>query len=69
MYVSGVSLYDTLASMAVDRANSQTGAKIAMAVLKQTVDQTKQQGQMLVNMIAQDVPSPDGVGAHLNLMA
>jgi hypothetical protein len=69
MNVSGVSMYDSLASLAVDRANSQTRAKISMAVLSQTIDQAKQQGQMLVDMIAHDTPSPDGVGANLNVLA
>ncbi len=73
MGITGISQADSLAYMAVANASSRTGTGIAMAGLKQTLDQEKQEGQALVAMINNSNSagplSTGGLGQSVNVSA
>ncbi len=69
MNITGVSsLTDALASQATDMKASQVSQQISTTVLKSVLDQQKQAGEQLVQMIRQ-TPSADGAGKLVDILA
>jgi hypothetical protein len=72
MTISGLSQVDSLARLAMDNAGSRANSDIAMVVLKQTMDQQKQQTAALLALIDQGTAggsSPDGLGQIVDVRA
>lgn len=65
MILSGVSMIDSLASMATNRANVQVQSQISMAILKSHMNQQKVQAAALVRMIKSS--SIDGTGTLVDI--
>jgi len=69
MDISGISSFnDVLATQATEMKASQVGQQISAAVLKEVLDQQKQQGNLLVQMIRQTAPA-DGAGQLVDILA
>jgi hypothetical protein len=72
MGVSAISMVDSLARISVERSESQVAGQIAISVMKQTMDQAKQQAAAILAMGEQSggqSPSADGLGQYLDVAA
>jgi hypothetical protein len=70
--ISGLSMYDSLAGQATSVATSQAREQIGMAVMKQIIDQNKQQGEAIVEMIQAGSPASlasEGLGQNVDVYA
>jgi len=63
-----VSMLSALAGLATNMVNEQVQSQLGVAILKQTLDQEKQQGAALVNMI-QATPRPAASNHLVDLYA
>jgi hypothetical protein len=68
MYVGAVSFSNSLASQATQMQASAIQQQLSVAVLKNTLDNQKQQGNALVEMIRQ-TPSVSGTGSLIDVRA
>lgn len=70
MSISGVSMADSLASMATQAKAEDIRGQIAVAVLKQVQDQNAQQAEALLEMMrATPAPAVAGLGGNVDLYA
>jgi hypothetical protein len=59
MAIGDVSMSNTLASWATEMKGSNLASQIGVAVMKQIMDQQKQQGEAIIQMM-QQTPRPAG---------
>ena len=70
MNITGVSMFDTLASQATNLQSDNMGLKMATTMMKKVMDSQEQMGKMLVNMIQQTpTGSVSGTGSIIDIRA
>lgn len=66
MNISSNPMNDGLANLATNMQSNSMGLQLSTTILKNVMDNQKQQGQALVKMI-NSTPSLDGTGAHIDI--